>query len=132
MNNETIVSFYQYPDAYQKIFDLLIKFYTRVRDSIIGIEEMWVFFMESIFHQELKGNMIFEQYHKQLFKKDILNHRDIERFLKEIHETQLDLENRRQNKIVNQLDPIIENISSILIDLDEDLNFQYPDEEDSQ
>eukprot|EP00347_Sterkiella_histriomuscorum_P010269 403376945 len=132
MNNETIVSFYQYPDAYQKIFDLLIKFYTRVRDSIIGIEEMWVFFMESIFHQELKGNMIFEQYHKQIFKKDILNHRDIERFLKEIHETQLEMENRRQNKVVNQLDPIIENISSILIDLDEDLNFQYPEEEDSQ
>ena len=49
-NNEVIVSFYQHPDAYQKVFDLMIKFYTRVRDAVIGIEEMWVFFMESVFH----------------------------------------------------------------------------------
>lgn len=66
-----------------------------MRDSIIGIEEMWVFFMESVFHQELKGNMIFEQFHKQIFKKDILSHRYIQSFLKEINEVQIDLDNRR-------------------------------------
>jgi len=94
-NNEVIVSFYQQPDAYQKIFDLLIKFYTRVRDAIIDIEEMWVFFMESVFNHELKGNMIFEQFHKQLFKKDILGHRYLQSFLKEISDIQLEYENRR-------------------------------------
>lgn len=94
-NNEMIVSFYQHPDAYQKIFDLLIKFYTKVRDSILGIEEMWLFFMESVFQQELKGSLIFDQLHKQIFKKDILSHRYIQSFLKEINEAQIDLENRR-------------------------------------
>ena len=33
--------------------------------------------MESVFQQELKGNMIFEQFHKQIFNKDILGHRYI-------------------------------------------------------
>lgn len=48
-NNEILVSFYQQPDSYQKVFDLIIKFYTRVRDSVIGIEEIWLFLMESVF-----------------------------------------------------------------------------------
>lgn len=55
--------------------------------------------------------MIFEQFHKQLFKKDILSHRYVQSFLKEINEAQLDLENRRQRNITNVLDPVIENIS---------------------
>ena len=48
-NNEIIVSFYSKADAYRKIFDMIIKFYTRVRESVIGIEEMWVFLIESVF-----------------------------------------------------------------------------------
>ena len=48
-NNENLVSFYSKPDAYRKIFDMIIKFYTRVRESVIGIEEMWVFLIESVF-----------------------------------------------------------------------------------
>ena len=48
-NNETIVSFFSKPEAYRKIFDMIIKFYTRVREAVIGIEEMWVFLVESVF-----------------------------------------------------------------------------------
>ncbi len=59
-NNEMIAPFFSKPDSYRKIFDMIIKFYTRVRESVIGIEEMWVFLIESVFQQELKGNLIFE------------------------------------------------------------------------
>lgn len=74
-NNEVIVALPHKPEAFRKIFDTIIKYYTRVREAVIGIEEIWVFLIESVFQQELKGNLIFEQFHKQLFKKDILGHR---------------------------------------------------------
>lgn len=48
-SNETIVSLVAKPDAYRKVFDMIIKFYTRVREAVIGIEEMWVFLIESVF-----------------------------------------------------------------------------------
>ena len=48
-SNEVIVTLYSKPGAYKKIFDLIIKFYAKVRESVVGIEEMWVFLMETIF-----------------------------------------------------------------------------------
>lgn len=63
-SNEIIASFYQKPEGFRKLFDMLVKFYTRVREAVLGIEEMWIFLVESIFNQELTGNLLFEQYHK--------------------------------------------------------------------
>lgn len=47
--NETIVDLYQRPDGFRRVFDMIIKFYTRVREAVVGIEEIWVFLIESIF-----------------------------------------------------------------------------------
>jgi hypothetical protein len=44
-----IVPFISKPEAYRKIFDMIIKFYSRVRECVIGIEEIWVFLIESVF-----------------------------------------------------------------------------------
>jgi hypothetical protein len=55
-----MVSFAHKPESFRKLFDTIIKYYTRVREAVIGIEEIWVFLIESVFQQELKGNLIFE------------------------------------------------------------------------
>ena len=59
-NNEVMVSFTHKAESFRKLFDTIIKYYTRVREAVIGIEEIWVFLIESVFKQELKGNLIFE------------------------------------------------------------------------
>ena len=59
-SNETLISLHQNPSNYKKLFDMIIKFYSRVREAVLGIEEIWVFLLESVFLQELKGNLIFE------------------------------------------------------------------------
>jgi len=48
-NNQVIVSFQQQPEEFRKLFDTIIKYYTRVREAVIGIEEIWVFLIESVF-----------------------------------------------------------------------------------
>lgn len=59
-STEVIIPFAQKPEHYRRLFDMIIKYYTRVREAVIGVEEIWVFLIESVFHQELKGNLIFE------------------------------------------------------------------------
>jgi len=59
-SNETIAAFYQRPEGFRRIFDLIIRFYSRVREAVLEIEEIWIFLIESLFQQELKGNLIFE------------------------------------------------------------------------
>jgi hypothetical protein len=63
-NNEVIAPLSCKAENFRSLFDTIIKYYTRVREAVIGIEEIWVFLIESVFQQELKGNLIFEQYHK--------------------------------------------------------------------
>jgi hypothetical protein len=48
-NNEVMISFSTKPEAFRKLFDTIIKYYTRVREAVIGIEEIWVFLIESVF-----------------------------------------------------------------------------------
>lgn len=41
---------FQYgPDAYKRMFDMIIRYYTKVRDQVIKLEEMWVFLMETVY-----------------------------------------------------------------------------------
>jgi hypothetical protein len=123
-----MVSFSQKPEAFRKLFDTIIKYYTRVREAVIGIEEIWVFLIESVFQQELKGNLIFEQYHKQLFKKDILGHRYLQLFLKEIKDSYktLDLTRQKRSNQKRHYDAILENLNDVLLQLEEDINYQPP------
>jgi len=95
-SNEIIASFYQRPEGFRKLFDMLVKFYTRVREAVLGIEEMWIFLIESIFNQELTGNLLFEQYHKQLFKKEILQNKYLSAFIKELKDSNSDRLGRLQ------------------------------------
>ncbi len=131
-NNEVMVSFVHKPESFRKLFDTIIKYYTRVREAVIGIEEIWVFLIESVFQQELKGNLIFEQFHKQLFKKDILGHRYLQLFLKEIKDSFKALEIRKQRRPQqkNTVDSIIENLHDVLLQLEEDINYQPPPQTD--
>lgn len=82
-----LYSFYDKSENYRKLFDTIIKYYTRVQEAVIGVEEIWVFLVENVFKQQLNGNLIFDAFHKQLFKHDILGHRYLQMFLKEIRET---------------------------------------------
>jgi hypothetical protein len=75
---------------------LIIKYYARVREAVQGVEEIWVFLIESVFQRQLSGNLLFEQHHKQLFRSEVLqSHRYIQMFLKEIRDSFRQLELRR-------------------------------------
>lgn len=76
------------PGEFQRLFETLIKYYTRVKEAVSSVEEIWIFLVEAVFGQQLKGELIFEQLHKQLFKKEVLaGHRYVQAFLKEIRES---------------------------------------------
>jgi hypothetical protein len=60
-NNETIVALEDRPEVFRKVMDLIVRFYTRCREAVVAIEEMWVYLVEALFQQELRGNLIFEQ-----------------------------------------------------------------------
>ena len=48
--NKFKIPHFQYgPEAYKKIFDMVIRYYTKVRDQVVKLEEMWVFLMESVY-----------------------------------------------------------------------------------
>ena len=44
--NQVIVSFQEQPEAFRTLFDNIINYYTKVRETVIGIEEIWVFLIE--------------------------------------------------------------------------------------
>jgi hypothetical protein len=43
------------PDAYYRVFNLIVKFYNRVKDSVLNIEEIWSFLMEMTYSHEITG-----------------------------------------------------------------------------
>lgn len=61
-----------------------MRYYLRLKESWRGIEEMWVFLMDSVYRLEQSGNLIFEQFHKQSFESEILDSKYIKEFLQEI------------------------------------------------
>lgn len=48
-NKYKIAHFVQGPEAYKRIFDMIIRFYTRVRDAVVNLEEIWMFLMELVY-----------------------------------------------------------------------------------
>ena len=48
-NNETMLSLSSKPDSFRKIFDWIVRYYTRMCDAVLPIEEMWVFLVEALF-----------------------------------------------------------------------------------
>ena len=115
-NNEAITSLYFNHAQFQRIFDIIVRFYTRVREAVLGIEEIWVFLIESLFQQELKGGLLFDQLHKTLFKKEIINgHRYIAALIKEIKDSMEDVREREMNSQKDPLDGAIRRLYEVLI-----------------
>jgi len=50
-------------------------------------------------------------------------------FLKEINEIQINFENRRAKKQTHHLDEVVEQMIQILYELDQDLNFDFTEDE---
>jgi hypothetical protein len=73
-NKFKIEHFQRAPDQFNRIFDLIIRYYARVRDSVLNLEEAWAFLMEMIYSSEMKGQLLFEQFHKQLFEREVMKH----------------------------------------------------------
>jgi hypothetical protein len=125
-NNEAITSLYFNHTQFQRVFDILVRFYTRVREAVLGIEEIWVFLIESLFQQELKGGLIFDQLHKTLFKKEIINgHRYIAALIKEIKDSMEDVNERVLAGQKDPLDDAIMMLHKVLMQLEQDLNSTY-------
>ncbi len=90
-NNEIVVSFYEKVSEFRKMFNLIIKYYTRVREAVLAIEEIWVFIRESFYNSNWESNeMIFEKFHKDMFCKEVLGNQYIQAFLKEIKDSNND------------------------------------------
>lgn len=105
---------------------MIIRFYTRVRDSVVNLEEIWVFLMEAVYQQEMKGQLIFEQVHKQLFEVEILQNQYIQEFLNEIKSQYNNSKlNKKQKQNITKSEGILENLYNTLMDLEEEINFQY-------
>lgn len=124
------------PDSYHRVFNLIIKFYNRVKDSVINIEEIWSFLMEMTYNHEITGQLLFEQYHKSLFEQEILCNQQIKDFLNEIKNAFNSMQLRKKQKqAVSRNDSIVENLHQNLLYLEEDLaqqlmsNSQEEDEE---
>ena len=72
--------------------------------------------------------MIFDSIHKKLFLKEVLGHRYIQLIIQEIriqYETMI--ERRKMNK-GSELDSLINNLYEVILQLDEDINYQYVDD----
>ena len=59
-NKCTMLTFNSAPTEYQFIFSELKEAYLTIRQSMIALEELWVFLLESVFHQVSHGFLIFE------------------------------------------------------------------------
>jgi hypothetical protein len=48
------------------------------------MEEFWIFLVESAYNKVSMGHLIMEDQHKLLFRQEVLEHRYIEKMLKDI------------------------------------------------
>jgi hypothetical protein len=112
-----MASLYEKVSEFRKIFNLIIKYYTRVRQAILPIEEMWIFIRESIFTKQegMTTDIIFEKFHKQMFSKEVLSNQYIHAFFKEIKDSNNDRIGRKQAQKQHQFDPIIENLFDVML-----------------
>lgn len=49
-NNETIIALEDRPELFQRVMNLVIRFYSRCQEAVVAIEEMWVYLVEALFH----------------------------------------------------------------------------------
>ena len=56
------------------------------------MEEFWIFLVESSYNKVSMGHLILEDQHKLLFRQEVLEHRYIEKMLKDIRRNYAQLE----------------------------------------
>lgn len=66
-NMYKVQHFSRAPEQFKRIFELIYRFYERIKNSILSIEEAWSFLVEMIYSRNMEGQLLFENYHKQLF-----------------------------------------------------------------
>jgi len=55
-----------------------------LKEGWLGLEEVWIFLIESVFGQQQSGSLIFEAQHKFLFRRDVLESKFISEFIREV------------------------------------------------
>lgn len=55
------------PLEYKKVFDMVIRSYFQLRDSLFNLEEFWVHLNEAIFGKVLEGRLYFDKIWKTFF-----------------------------------------------------------------
>ena len=68
-NRLRLLNFSAIPAAYLHVFKMILGAYNQLKEGWLGLEEVWIYLVESVFGQEQAGSLIFEAQHKFLFKK---------------------------------------------------------------
>ena len=55
-----LLNFLSDPEHYYSVFNLLINSYMRIKEGWLGLEEIWIFLVESVYHRTQQGYLIFE------------------------------------------------------------------------
>ena len=127
-NKYKIEHFQKASEQFSRVFHMLFRYYAKIKDAILNLEEAWSFLMEMIYQRIMEGQLLFEQYHKQLFEREVLQNQHIADFINEIKTAFSSYSIRKKSKFQGRTNPrqdsIIENIYQYLVDLEEDINFQ--------
>ena len=69
---------------YKKVFDMILRSYIQLRDSLEYLEEFWVHLVEAIFGKIQTGKLQFDRVWKDLFHQKIMENRYIKNFMNEV------------------------------------------------
>lgn len=72
------------PSEYKLIFDMILRSYIQLRDSLEFLEEFWIHMVESIYGKIQTGKLQFDRIWKDLFHQKIMENRYIKYFLNDI------------------------------------------------
>jgi hypothetical protein len=116
------------PQEYKVIFDMILRSYIQLRDSLEYLEEFWIHMIESIYGKIQTGKLQFDRIWKDLFHQKIMENRYIKYFLNDISD-QFDCLQSLHQSSVSQVTlsnkVVIEDIYQSIVKLETDLNQEY-------
>ena len=80
----TLLTFSSAPSEYQFLFNNISDAYNKLEQASLPLEELWTFLLDAVYRKQPRGNLIFEDQHKLLFRQEILEHSFVNEMLKEI------------------------------------------------
>lgn len=107
------------PVEYKKVFDMIIKSYIQLRNSLEYLEEFWTHLMEFIYGEIQTGKLQFDSVWKNCFNDKILGNTYIRYFLQDVTEQYQRMAKTKPAKASNKLilDEITQNLVKIRTDL---------------